>query len=384
MSLGKSAVSIVAFAIMLGGCGPADNTPAPENTQQPAVTSAVSKIAQAKAEPRDDSPVVAIINGRTITRKDVVRSAKVMLTLNMNKLRHTQVGKREKAFLSRYCTGAVKREVGREAVRVYLAEQKLKPTDVALKAAERQFTKTYGVRSKKLKRWHTIDDLKYMLGKNSFRLDREIEDLASFTTATNHLLTTHPVVVTDEDVQTEIKRVRDYNLTAGATNAFVFAEATNVWRDVQAKKISFEDAAAKFSQDMYISEGCEWGSFTADQLGSEETALKAHLQKMSAGEVTPPVESDGGLAIVRLDERDSEQIMTLSRIFFRLPMFFDVPSEEQARQDLKTRRELQVVNDTFEGLAKKFAIEYPNGKNPFVENGKAVEITLKELKDCDR
>ena len=325
------------------------------------------------------SSVVVCIDGQPLTRRDVVRNGKVMLTLNMNKMRRTKIGKKDWEYLSRYCAEAAKREVGRAAVRRYLADHRLTPDSNVVARLTRAFVRRYGVKSKKLKRWHTVDDLKYMLGTNAFRVDAEIRDRVDYATVTNAILAANPVVVTEPMVQKRLKEIADYNARAAATNAVVFARATNVWQKIVGKEITFEDAAKAYSEDAYLAYGYEWGLFTREQLSDEAEVLKL-LPTLKVGDVTPPVESDGGLAILRMDASDDPDNVAFSRVFFRLPMFYTQETPAEARTALKEELSRELISETLKDVASKLKIEYPDGPNVF----SSAALTPAEFSACDR
>lgn len=335
--------------------------------------------APATRKAASDSSVVVCIDGQALTRRDVVRNGKVMLTLNMNKMRRTKIGKKDWEYLSRYCSEAAKREVGRAAVRRYLADHRLTPDSNVVARLTRAFARRYGVKSKKLKRWHTVDDLKYMLGTNAFRVDAEIRDRVDYATVTNAILAANPVVVTEPMVQKRLKEIADYNARAEATNAVVFARATNVWQKIAGKEITFEDAAKAYSEDAYLAYGCEWGLFTREQLSDEAEVLRL-LPTLKVGDVTPPVESDGGLAILRMDASDDPDNVAFSRVFFRLPMFYTQETPAEARAALKEELSRERISETLKGVASKLKIEYPDGTNVF----SSAALTPAEFSACDR
>ena len=341
--------------------------------------SAASTTRKAASKAASDSSVVVCIDGQPLTRRDVVRNGKVMLTLNMNKMRRTKIGKKDWEYLSRYCAEAAKREVGRAAVRRYLADHRLTPDSNVVARLTRAFARRYGVKSKKLKRWHTVDDLKYMLGTNAFRVDAEIRDRVDYATVTNAILAANPVVVTEPMVQKRLKEIADYNARAEATNAVVFARATNVWQKIVGKEITFEDAAKAYSEDAYLAYGCEWGLFTREQLSDEAEVLKL-LPTLKVGDVTPPVESDGGLAILRMDASDDPDNVAFSRVFFRLPMFYTQETPAEARTALKEELSRELISETLKDVASKLKIEYPDGTNVF----SSAALTPTEFSACDR
>ena len=309
-----------------------------------------------------DSPVAVRVNGRDVMRQDIIRNGRMMLSLNMNKRRKTKVGRAERTYLRSYVKRAVPLAIGRAAVSAYLAEHGISASSNELERVGRIFSRRYGVHSKRLKRWHTIDDLKYMLGKIAPCLDAEILACANYDLATNAIIRAAKIEVTDQMAAERIAGIADYNRRIAVTNAQIFAKATNVWKQVVAKDFTFEAAAEKFSEDAYLSEGVDWGSFTKDQL-ADEPAVLALVPSLKVGDVTPPVESDGGLAILRRDENDNPDVISFSRIFFRLPMFCESESLAEAKAALKAEKEHAAVKQTLDGYAAKLKIEYPDGSN---------------------
>lgn len=309
-----------------------------------------------------DSPIAVRIDGRDVTRQDIIRNARMMLTLNLNKRRKTKIGRAEQAYLRSYYKRAVPLSIGRAAVAAYLKERGVSVSSNDLERVSRGFTRKYGVYSRKLKRWHTINDLKYMLGKLAPCLDDEIFANAQYDLATNEIIRSAHIEVTDLMVSERLGVISNYNRRASSTNVLVFARATNVWQQVVAKKLTFEEAAEKFSEDAYLSSGIEWGSFSRDQL-SDEPAVLAILPTLKVGDVTPPVESDGGLAVLRRDENDNPDVVSFSRIFFRLPKFYEEETADDVRAALEGELKGKVVKDALDGVAARLKVEYPDGTN---------------------
>ena len=253
------------------------------------------------------------------------------MTLYMNKSRTTKIGPRERRIFARACYQSVARRLNAAAVARYADENALATSSNLVSECVRDFEQKYGVRSKKLKRWHTVDDLKYMLRENAGYVDRRIAEHARHIVVTNHIATAHPVVVTDKMVTERLASITKGNQEAAQTNALIFAQATNVWKKILGGKMTLEAAATKYSQDAYIDEGCEWGTFSLDQIADDPNLLML-LPTLKPCSITPPIESDNGLAIIRLDEMsEDKKNYTFSRIFFQLPMFFDEETPDEAR-----------------------------------------------------
>ena len=341
-------VVVLAVGLALAGC---DKRPEAERTTPSPLHSAGT------------NGIVAVrIDGKELTRSDIVRSGRVVLQLNINKIRKTKIQKREIRALERYCKTAVNHEIARMAVARYVSDKKLTvPTNV-IGRVTRRFEAQYGAYSRKLKRRHNINDLKYMLGGNAHYADEMIKEMYLYEVMTNNVVQSADIVITDEMVKERQQQIKKANERAAATNACVFAKATNVWQKIVAKELTFEEAASKFSEDEYVQNGCEWGCFTRDQLEGENGVL-ALLPTIKTGDITPPVESDGGLAILRKDEDDNDKTYSFSRVFFRLPYFYEEETPEQARAVLREEKCTELIRKTIKDYIGKLKIEYPSGTN---------------------
>ena len=358
----KRIVLMLAVGIILAGCEKNSGNSA-VNSESGATAVAVSaRVADPNGPVSTNDIVVVRIDGNDLTRSDIIRNGRVVLQLNMNKVRKTKIQKREIKALERYCKAAVGKEIGRMAVARYVNDRKLPiPTNV-INRATRKFELQYGARSRKLKRMHNVNDLKYMLGKNAFRADDMIMEMALYEVMTNDVVQSADIIITDEMVKERQEQIKKANVRAAATNAFVFAKATNVWQKIVAKELTFEEAASKFSEDAYINEGCEWGTFTRDQLDGEDGVL-ALLPTLKTGDITPPVESDDGLAILRKDEDDGDKTYSFSRVFFRLPYFYDEETPEEACAALREGKITELIRGAIRDNIAKLKIEYPSGTN---------------------
>jgi hypothetical protein len=306
--------------------------------------------------------VVVRIDGKDLTKSEVLRDGKVVLLLNMNKARKKNVRKREIKALEKYCRSAGARQIAKAAVERYMADRNVQIPDGTLARVTRRFESQYGAMSRKLRRRHKIDDLKYMLGKNAFRVDEMILETARFEAMTNDVLQSADIAVSDNEVASRLESIKRGNERAAAISQGVFAKATNVWQEIVSGVMTFEDAANKYSEDEYIKDGCEWGCFNRNQLEGEESLL-ALLPNLKVGDVTPPIESDGGVAILRKDEDDSDTTYSFSRVFFRLPYFYEEETPEQAQLALRARKGSELVKSAMDENIAKLTIEYPDGTN---------------------
>ncbi len=340
---------MLAAGFALAGC---ERKPEPEKAS-----------AAAGSTPAAAHDTVAVrIDGKDLTRGEILARGKAVLLLNMNKARKTKIKKREIRALEKYCRSAVWKEIAKAAVARYVRDRGLEVSQEALRRATRKFELQYGAKSRKLRRMHNLADLKYMLGKDAFRADELIMDTALFEVMTNEVVRNADITITDSMIADRLKQIKLANERASATNDLVFAKATNVWRRITSGELDFEKAAAEFSEDEYISDGCGWGTFTRDQLEGEEAVLSL-LPTLKAGDITPPLESDGGVAILRKDEDDSDRTFSFSRVFFRLPYFCDEETPKEARAALKDLMLHDAIQKAIKDSAAKLKVEYPDGTN---------------------
>lgn len=176
--------------------------------------------------------------------------------------------------------------------------------------------------------------------------------------------TNRPAPVTDEEIAEYRRRQREYNAMAAATNDLTYATATNVWKELQGG-LDFGDAVDMYSTDENDTDGGEWGDFMLDYF-SDSPAIQTMLPTMTPGQISPPVEGDNGLMIIRLDdlreEGDGRPIYTISRIFFHLPEFYPELDDEAFKREICTARQQRTFNEFVEELAKKLTVTYPAGE----------------------
>ena len=365
VSMMKRFVLFLVAGLVLVGCekeSEPENAPMAASSSPTVAASSDPTVSVSPSPTQSNDTVVVRIDGKDVTRGEILAQGKTVLLLNMNKARKTKIKKREIQALERYCKSAVWKEVAKAGVVRYVHDKGLEVPQDAISRATRKFESQYGARSRKLKRRHNLADLKYMLGKNAFRADDMIKDMALFEVMTNDVVKNANITITDEMVANRLEQIKQANERAAATNNLVFAKATNVWSRIASGELEFEKAAAEFSEDEYIGEGCEWGTFTRDQLDGEDAVL-ALLPMLKTGDITPPVESDGGVAILRRDEDDSDKTYSFSRIFFRLPYFYDEETPEEARAALKDLKLHEAIQAAIKDSTAKLKVEYPEGTN---------------------
>ena len=176
-----------------------------------------------------------------------------------------------------------------------------------------------------------------------------------------------PAAVSDSEMAQYRRRQRDYNKRAAATNDWTFAHATNVWREIQGG-LAFEDAVQRYSTAEGDSDAGEWGDFPLNYF-KDDPALRAVVSELDPGQITPPIEGDNGLMILRLDDKrveaDGETVLTLSRVFFHLPEFYPELDDATFAAQIREARQNRYFTDFVTDLSKKSLTTYPNGEEIF-------------------
>ena len=183
------------------------------------------------------------------------------------------------------------------------------------------------------------------------------------------------------DVDAIVKRVKDYNKIAIATNALIWAKATNIWNRIKAGE-NFAVLADEFSEDEGQVAGGDWGTFRYGDLANDN-GLDKTVAAMHVGEVSAPIEADNGLNILLLKDvvngdgesigngaRDGDVRYELSRIFFHLPEIYEIPSRDEAARLVRERAESIAITSFVNRLIKDDGVEYPSGTAIF-ENAKS-------------
>ena len=186
----------------------------------------------------------------------------------------------------------------------------------------------------------------------------------------------HPVTVTTQEVVTCQKRLENYQSRAFATNAVIWAHASNVWKKVQSGA-NFEMLANRYTEDENEPEDGEWGQFLLSDF-AEEKHLYDLVSRMKPGMITPPIEGDNGLMILKLisineeDAKNDKGVVNplkvryeFSRIFFRLPEFYETASFDEIFTTLKDLKERRSFNKFVNELRSTVTISFPSGTSIF-------------------
>lgn len=158
------------------------------------------------------------------------------------------------------------------------------------------------------------------------------------------------------------KRYLEYNKACAASNTLIWAKATNIWKRAASGE-AFRKLQEKFDEDEYKSDDGEWGVFTAENFAGDDD-LQKFWPDMSPGWISPPVEGDNGLMVLKVLAVDGPR-KKLARIFLHLPLFLEETDKEALAKEVRSARLLSEYNKFVSGLVEKAKIEYPNGTEIF-------------------
>lgn len=215
-------------------------------------------------------------------------------------------------------------------------------------------------------------------GKTRNELDAEIGRMAIMTAVRRDFFESNRIDVSDDELDACEKWVADRNHRAATTNAAIWATASNVWQSIKRAEITFEDAANKYTQDESKPVDGEWAAFSLDAFADEPILTKT-ISEMKPGDFTPPIEGDNGLMILKLNDVEvSEKPMEkprylLSRIFFRLPMFYETVERDRLRKELLNTKMGMAFSKFAKSLLDTVQVEIVCDKKLFEQARQALE-----------
>ena len=304
--------------------------------------------------------VVVTVDGVVLTERELSARADLVGRLVQNRKPNTTVAdlkKRRDAFCKVYPQAFVEDVV----LSNYFAREKLELPEAMITNFQARAVKAYGIGKKK-----TYAALKTVAGELADRLEAEILLEVRRQYAEDIWVARHPTNLPPTYVEDVLKSIHDYNARMALTNAFVFAQATNVWNQLKGGA-SFAELVKTYSagDDDEKEEGGAWDSMDLTQL-QEEPELKKwfKLGQAKVGEFSPPIECDAGLSIVRYDgtdngeEGDEPTEYKFSRIHFLLPMFMEPDTPENIIATAKKEHAQRLFRQKLAELVKAAQVVY--------------------------
>ena len=242
-------------------------------------------------------------------------------------------------------------------------------------AAQRAFLSSAGIRSTNF-----VGSVKKWPSSVQATATERVMAEASASTAKWTYLQQHPVEVTSNEVDAVLERFARINEMAAATNRLVWIHATNVWRRITGG-LSIENAAREYTEDENRPEDGEWGGFVIGDF-RDEPVFQRMLKAMKPGDLTPPVEADNGVCVVRLDSIEQldaedggkENRYNLSRVFFRLALQYEIPPWDEAQRVVREAAMLKALKGFRDALRRGVREQYPCGERMFRSARRALRL----------
>jgi len=208
-------------------------------------------------------------------------------------------------------------------------------------------------------------------------IEDRVEKEATVFAVKRDFLEKTDVMATQEEIDKYFARYVKYNNDCAATNVAVWSMASNIWQQALAG-VDFVDLANKYSEDENQTENAKWDSFKLEDLKDYPDVYR--LQRFfKRGYVSPPVEGDNGLMIVRIDEvmEDDEEVedenyvptpdteYVISRIFLHLPLFIETVTKDEFARQATEAKKIKAFEDMVRDLIGGMRIEFPSGVDIF-------------------
>lgn len=188
-------------------------------------------------------------------------------------------------------------------------------------------------------------------------LEQGVEEELLVNAAKARIIEEAKISIADEAVTNELVRMHRMNQIAAATNALVYANASNIWRKIQSRNLTFDEAVSDYSESEDASARGAWVTAKVSQMKDEPRLVRA-ICNLRTGDFTPPIEVDNGLCIIRVDSRkienpNDEETFELSRIYLRLAQTWDEVSADEMRRAMREKAEQDVISGKLKELIGK-------------------------------
>jgi hypothetical protein len=149
--------------------------------------------------------------------------------------------------------------------------------------------------------------------------------------------------------------------------AMINQRATNnleqAWNEL-ASGVPWDVVATNYTEDALLEESFadnwkDWMSLDLKKI--EPMELMVAISKLKPGEYTKPIDTDDGLVIVKLVDRDGD-FCSLARILARMAVKVDIPDHAAAENAVRKKKEVEFQKEILAKLRKNANIHYPFGK----------------------
>ncbi len=266
------------------------------------------------------SDIVSSVCGQVLTASEIESRAQNIVILFGHKRGSTNgLDRLRETFRNGYASYWVEDMVLAAAAR----ESGVEPGTNELASCQRQAFANFRTKNDR-----SYDDLMKLEGLNRRYWDDQVRAEALRATMERYWAEQTPTNLPPDYADQQIRLMEQWNLAMVETNRLQFAKATNIWQRI-CRGMDFSSAAKEFSEiEEERADAGEWAVVDAKFLSDEPTLL-AWLKAAKPGDISPPIASDNGVVIARLDSLEQDEGFSVSRIYFRLGRFlYPAPKDE--------------------------------------------------------
>lgn len=318
--------------------------------------------------------VVITVNDRVLTKGQLLAKAEMMLKLRQLQepsMKMSEANKVKKELVRTYPKFFTEQMIWA----TYAADQKVQVDDKTLERVRSRAVKSV-YRGKKAK----YNALRAKFGKLAPVLDEHVQMMAVTFAAKKHVCELNPTNIPPEYVSNIVQQIKTYNSSIAQTNSLIYARATNCWQKLTAGA-DFVDMVLEYSElEQERKDKGEWGTLDLQQLEPDE-ALYSFVKTHAPGDISPPLEGDNGLMILRIDGRKDVECK-LSRIYFQLPMFVQERTVEQILKHEHDMHDNRIIAAKYRKLKKAAKIVRGEAKSGVkAKGGKKKKVPVAKSPD---
>ena len=256
----------------------------------------VAKIAEHSLKPSLDSTndfALITCNGKTLYNSQVQLS--VRLVQHLEKIKNKNIKERKlKQAAQNVMKRAIASFVSDQIYSDYAKEHKIVIDDSLMASNRLSFAKN-----------HRSPDFASLCQKLTptevSALKEQMRDALLKHKAQDAILDASDLSVSDEEVSATLSRFQKIYEISSATNAIIYATASNVYQRIRSREITFEEAFQDYNQDDEADDNGGWCTVSLNQLTHDDQfALAERLRTAKPGDVLPPMKLDNALCIVKV------------------------------------------------------------------------------------
>lgn len=295
-----------------------------------------------------DDAVLVSVDGVSYTKGDFERDLAVrmdLLKLSLNTFSDAQL----KAQRTQFRDQAIDQFVSRELLLGEAKRRRVELTNEDMLAYQENFSR--GLSAKVSVGFGAVEGA---LGGRvtAFRASLRKDALSQKVSALIRREAAATAAPSDEEVARTLREAEASNRAFAVTNRATYALATNAWKSIVAGN-DFATVGKKLremNRHVAYLPGC----------GARDPAVTG----LAEGEMSPPLEAEGGVAIYRANAKPGAR-NRYSCIYFALAPIYVIESPDEARKTIFRANVDAAHSAKLDELRRKADIRYPYGKNPF-------------------